>query len=118
MEKDHERPNGNHDSTNATGARPGVAIFIPNALYSYDALRRMLEGIVELDTVLRRLNLRDRRVFRDAVWGWEILDAARLAGLFSEKVNAGIPISPANRHPRRSGARGVRRLGVADLEGR
>ena len=57
----------------------------PNTLYSLNGLREMLHGIVELDTVLDRLGLRDRRVFRDAIWGWEILEASRKAEPFSEQ---------------------------------
>ena len=55
----------------------------PNTLYSLDELREKLHGIVELPTLLDRLGVRDNRVFRDAIWGWEILDASRKAAPFS-----------------------------------
>lgn len=55
-----------------------------DTLYSLDELREKLAGIVELPTLLERLGLRDRRVFRDAIFGFEILEAARQAKPFSE----------------------------------
>lgn len=57
--------------------------FDPNTLYSFPELRERLEGIVSLDTLLDRLGLRDRRNFRDALWGWEVLEASRQAEPFA-----------------------------------
>lgn len=62
--------------------------FDPNTLYSVDELRHALQGTVELPTFLDRLGLRDRRVFKGAVWDWEIIEAARKADPFSETGKA------------------------------
>lgn len=56
----------------------------PDALYPVDWLRERLHGIVELPTFLDRLGLRDKRVFRDAVFGWEVIEASRRAIPFNE----------------------------------
>lgn len=37
----------------------------------------MLAGIVSLDVFLGNLQLKRRRVFRDAIWGFEIIESAR-----------------------------------------
>ncbi len=55
----------------------------PHTLYSLDELAALLPGKMTMATFMDRLGLRDRRVFRDALWGWEVLDAARRAGSFS-----------------------------------
>ena len=57
----------------------GFVCFHPHALYSLNQLKHMLHGIIELSTFLDRLGLRRHRLFRDAVWGWEILSAAQCA---------------------------------------
>jgi hypothetical protein len=57
--------------------------FDPDTLYGLEELREQLSGMVELTTFLDRLGLREKRVFRDALWGWEILQAARGAEPFS-----------------------------------
>lgn len=56
----------------------------PNALYGLEWLRERLRGIVELPTFMQRLGLRDKRIFRDAVTGREILDALAQARPFSD----------------------------------
>lgn len=56
-----------------------------DSLYSLTELEAHLYGLVSIATFLERLGLREHRVFRDAVWGWEIIDAARKAHSFSER---------------------------------
>ena len=56
----------------------------PDTLDSLNELEKLLGGIVALPTLLERLGLRDGRVFRDALWGWEILEAARRTKPFGE----------------------------------
>lgn len=58
--------------------------FDHDALYSIEDLREMLHGVVELPTFLERLGLREKRVFRDAVWGSEILEARNRAKPYTE----------------------------------
>ena len=42
-----------------------------------DELEETLEGVVSLYVFLENLGLKKARIFRDAVWGWEILEGAR-----------------------------------------
>jgi len=79
--------------------------FDPNTLYSLDELRERLTGIVELPTLLDRLGLRDRRIFKQAVWGWEVIEAARKAEPFTEagKVDAAAVVDLMTRHGKGSG---------------
>lgn len=79
--------------------------FDPNTLYSLDELRERLAGIVELPTLLDRLGLRDRRVFKGAVWGWEVIEAARRAEPFSEsgKVDEAAVVELMTSHGGRKG---------------
>ena len=51
--------------------------FDANTLYTMDELEEMLEGVVSLHVFLVNLGLKKDRIFRDAVWGCEILDAAK-----------------------------------------
>lgn len=94
--------------------------FDPNTLYSIKELAEALHGVVELATLLERLGLRENRVFRDAVWGWEIIDAARRAKPFAEAGKpdaaqvASIMAGPRSSRPRRSNSP-TRKLGAADL---
>ena len=91
----------------------------PNTLYSLDEVAELLPGKMTLATLLDRLGLRDRRVFRDGLWGWEIIEAARKAKPFSE---ANSVASVVNMARGRGGSRGrgtadpVRRLSARDLE--
>ncbi|NQU41823.1 hypothetical protein HQ520_00960 [bacterium] len=94
--------------------------FEPNALYTLKELEERLHGLVELPTFLERLGLRDNRVFKQALWGWEILEAGRKAESFSAKQQASVQaVTPV---PARGG-RGkgtdaqnpVRKLGAGDL---
>ena len=48
----------------------------PNTLYAIEKLERSIEGIVGIDTFLKNLGLKANRMFRGAVWGWEILDGS------------------------------------------
>lgn len=57
----------------------------PDTIYSLDEIGKLLDGIVSLPTFMDRLALRDVRVFRDAVFGWEILRASQNAESFSSK---------------------------------
>ena len=98
--------------------------FDPNTLYSLAELKKRLRGVTELPTFLERLGLRHNRVFRDSLWGWEILDAARKAEAFSEVGKpCGIGIIRGARalSPSRSGVTDrdegpTRRLSARDLE--
>ena len=83
----------------------------PNTLYSLDDLKKSLGGLVGLRTFLHRLGLRDRRVFRDAVWGFELLEAAREARPFAE----GARHASSGSRRVRSGRAGGGRLSVNDL---
>ena len=53
--------------------------FDENTLYSMDELEEMLEGVVSLYVFLENIGLKKRgeRIFRDAAFGWELLEAAR-----------------------------------------
>lgn len=66
-----------------------MIVIDPNALYSLDELREMLDGMVKLDTFIDRLGLRNNRVFRDSVWGFEILEAAKQTDSFSQAAGSG-----------------------------
>jgi hypothetical protein len=95
--------------------------FDPNCLYSLDELRERLAGIVELPTLLDRLGLRDRRIFKGAVWGWEIIEASRKAGPFNEvsKPDAAVvemSMRPGVRRAKATSKHPVRRLTARDLE--
>ena len=70
-----------------------MIVFKPDALYPLSEIEEMLEGTVTLDTFLDRLGLRERRVFKSALWGWEVLEAARKAPAFSE-MRPVVPRSP------------------------
>ena len=52
--------------------------FEPNALYSMDELSEMLGSVVSLDRFVKALGLGDR-LFKRAVFGFEVLDAAMQA---------------------------------------
>jgi len=92
--------------------------FDSNALYSRKDLEEMLRGVVALDTFLRRLGLSGKRVFRDAAWGWEILEAARKAPPFTEKAETPdlCEVLSAKSGRRKVGA-GVARLTADDVAG-
>jgi hypothetical protein len=98
--------------------------FDPDTLYSLDELRERLAGAIELPTLLERLGLREKRIFRDALFGWEILEASRRAGPYGEVIEAQTArtvrslTSPAPRRGRKTqaGSQSVRRLGARDLE--
>lgn len=94
--------------------------FRPDTLYSIVELRSLLHGTVELDTLLDRLGLRDRRVFRDALWGWEILEAARRAPAFSEGAppRARDSVRSARVRPRGRPSTATERPGKASSEAR
>ena len=94
--------------------------FDPNTLYSLAELEEQLKGVVELPTLIARLGLKDR-IFRDAVFGFEVLEKAKAAEPFhaAGKSDAAIlPISPAARGTGRgrSGGGPTRRLGAKDLK--
>jgi hypothetical protein len=101
-----------------SGETPEPFVIQENALYSLETLRERLRGIVELPTLLERLGLRDARKFRDAVWGWEILDASRKAGTFNEAARPAAAVVDVGRRPMVKG-RGrnnpVRTLGARDV---
>ena len=61
-----------------------MILFNPDTLYPLSEVEEMLEGVVTLGTFLDRLGLRERRVFKSGLWGWEVLEAARKALAFSE----------------------------------
>lgn len=60
----------------------------PNTLYSLKELSKALDGLVSMPTFIDRLGLRDHRIFRDAVFGWEILEIAKKANSFSTKEHS------------------------------
>lgn len=64
----------------------------PNTLYAVSELEAQLSDIVHLRTFMDRLGLRSTRLFRDAIWGWEILEAAKkIAQAISERDGAIVP---------------------------
>lgn len=69
--------------------------------------------------MLERLELRDKRVFRDAVFGWEILEAARKAKAFSDTGPEPAKIQAIfrgqERGKRQAAGAPVRRLSAKDL---
>ena len=89
----------------------------PNAIYSLDELREKLDGIVSLPTLLKRLQLRESRVFKGAVFGWEIIEASHGAAKFCESAdflpNKGCV---SNRNGKSSGLRKMRISDLARLE--
>lgn len=89
--------------------------FDPNTLYSFVELRKLLHGVVELPTLLDRLGLRER-VFRGALWGWEIIEAARKAEPFSASGNANMPTVMAIGTRKSNRSNPVRKLSSSDLE--
>ena len=97
---------------------PGVMVKIDaDTLYSLDDLRSMLRGVVELGTFLDRLGLRKERVFRDAIWGSEILRAVEGAKPFGHREEAAKGLrTPPVRAGRGTSEGPVRRLGAADLQ--
>jgi hypothetical protein len=91
--------------------------FDPNALYSRNDLEEMLRGVVGVDVFLKRLGLSGKRVFRDAVWGWEILEAARKAPPFTEKAETPdlSEVLSARTGKKKAGATRVGRLTADDV---
>lgn len=59
-----------------------------DCLYSLKELESALDGLVSVATFIDRLGLRDHRIFRDAVFGWEILETAKKAESFSTKEHS------------------------------
>ena len=69
----------------------------PNTLYSLSELKDMLGGTVAVGTFLRRLGLTKDRLFRKAVFGFEILDAAREARSRPEAATGPVPLPVPSR---------------------
>ena len=94
----------------------------PDTLYSLEDLREQLHGLVELPTLMERLGLREGRIFKGAVWGFEILKAARDAKPYNEVEQASAAVVEMARGAR--AARGRRpatrpptgRLSARDLD--
>ena len=55
----------------------------PHTLYAMKEIEESLQGIISPVTFLNNLGLRNRRVFKEALWGWEIIEAAKQAQPFS-----------------------------------
>ena len=66
--------------------------FNPECLYSLSELKEMLGDTVAVGTFLRRLGLKRGRIFKRAVWGFEILDAAREARSRPEAAISPVPM--------------------------
>ena len=62
--------------------------FEPNSLYSMDEIKAALDGLMGLRTFMDTLDLNGNRVHRSAVWGFEIIAAAKNAPSFSERTPA------------------------------
>ncbi len=93
--------------------------FDEDTIYSMPELEGMLADIVGMDTFLDRLGLRERRLFKNAVWGWEILEGSRKGKPFSEPIGARPAVSMALFDaPSPRGADGVSgdRLTIDDLD--
>lgn len=60
----------------------------PETLYSLEELREKLHGIVELPTLLKRLGLKEGRVFRDAIWGWELIEASKRSSTYGKSTGS------------------------------
>lgn len=54
----------------------------PNALYSREALEAELEGIIEIETFLLRVQPRKR--FKRAYWGQDLIDGMNTSGLIGD----------------------------------
>lgn len=91
-----------------------------DALYRLQDLEEILRDHVEISTFLERLGLKRQRVFRDAIWGWEILEASRQARPYAElsQIHGHAHSSVSGQvGRRRSQVKGsTRRLSVRDLE--
>ena len=76
-----------------------------------------MRGIVDLENMLDGYGLRGKRKHRDALWGWEILEAAQGAAQFNAKGPAGIAsvLDLASPPKGRKGTPARRRMGVDDL---
>lgn len=96
--------------------------FNKNAIYGLHEVEEMLCGIVTMNTFLERLELRNRRTFRDCLTGAEILRALAEAKPFSELNQASAAdVVDVMQGRGRGGRKGadpapVRRLGAKDLE--
>ena len=116
MAENHSEPRPNATCDAGDPAEPFR--IDPDTLYPLGWLRERLKGIVELPTLLDRLELRDRRIFKGAVWGWEILEAARKAPSFAEvgRPDASVvAMRPGARGTRSASKAPVRRLTADDL---
>ena len=74
-----------------------------------------------MKTLLDRLELRNQRIFKDAIFGWELLEAAKRAKPFSEASNSAaiLDIEPIRgRKGRNASSDPLRKLGAKDLESR
>lgn len=90
----------------------------PHALYSLDELRDLLRGLVEMDTFLDRLGLRDRRIFRNCLTGQEILaalEAARRNENFFSRHEETMPTHATITRTPQQRRSTKRKLGVEDL---
>ncbi len=66
---------------------------VPTTLYPMAWLRERLRGVVDLSTLLDRTKLRNKRKFRDAILGSELIEAlARVEPYSSESVDAPAPM--------------------------
>lgn len=88
-----------------------------STFYTMGDLGVMFEGAVGIDTLLSRLGLRDARVFKAGVWGFELMLAARKAPSFSEASNAGATVVDVMRAGRKGRAKGgpLKRITPDDL---
>lgn len=62
------------------GAAPAPVRFDPNTLYPLEAIERALQGVMGLETFMEGLRLNGTgkgRMFRAAIWGWEVLEAIK-----------------------------------------
>lgn len=91
-----------------------------DTLYSLQELPELLVGTVTLPTLLDRLGLRDRRTFKGALLGAEILDAFAKAPTFTEanQVDAQVVNMTCAGRGRSANGGPLRPLGAADLKGR
>lgn len=90
-------------------------------LYPMSWLRGRLRGIVGLDTLLDRTGLRQRRRFRDALLGSELLAALERLDAYGEDEGREAEVVPVRgmrggAGERRGRSGGIRRLGAKDLQ--
>lgn len=93
--------------------------FDETTLYSLDELKDSLTGVMSIRTFLDALDLNGNRVHKSAVWGFEIIAAAKNASSFSERTPAPdlSEVLSGNTRRTKSASKPVERLTATDVLG-